>query len=113
MPKLRHAVDEDLIKFGWEEDVWCVRSDTVSLCLQLMCQGTSMKSAWWIWLIKPQFHVDNLSSAHVYLRLKTGDSWTSIPEALLEDCAQLTKANSIEGTDSSPVKCHVAQLLSR
>ena len=23
--------------------------------------------------------------------------WTSIPQALLEDCAQLTKANSIDG----------------
>jgi hypothetical protein len=44
-----------------------------------------------------QFHVDNLSSAHVYLRLKAGESWTSIPRELLEDCAQLTKANSIEG----------------
>ena len=44
-----------------------------------------------------KFHVDNLSSAHVYLRLKTGDLWTSIPKDLLEDCAQLTKANSIEG----------------
>jgi predicted ribosome quality control (RQC) complex YloA/Tae2 family protein len=30
--------NEDLIKYGWEEDVW--------------------------------FHVDDLSSAHVYLRLK-------------------------------------------
>jgi hypothetical protein len=47
-----------------------------------------------------QFHVDNLSSAHVYLRMKTGESWTSIPQALLEDCAQLTKANSIEGIRS-------------
>lgn len=44
-----------------------------------------------------QFHVDNLSSAHVYLRLPEGDSWDAIPKALLEDCAQLTKANSIEG----------------
>lgn len=46
-----------------------------------------------------QFHVDNLSSAHVYLRLKAGESWTSIDRALLEDCAQLTKANSIEGKE--------------
>jgi hypothetical protein len=30
--------------------------------------------------------------------LKPGDLWTSIPQPLLEDCAQLTKANSIEGT---------------
>jgi hypothetical protein len=44
-----------------------------------------------------QFHVDNLSSAHIYLRLREGDSWEDIPKELLEDCAQLTKANSIEG----------------
>jgi len=43
------------------------------------------------------FHVDNLSSAHVYLRLPDGETWDSIPTELLEDCAQLTKANSIEG----------------
>jgi len=57
--------NEDLIKFGWDEDVW--------------------------------FHVDNLSSAHVYVRLQPGESWKSISKELLEDCAQLTKANSIEG----------------
>ncbi|KAE8147091.1 hypothetical protein BDV25DRAFT_161117 [Aspergillus avenaceus] len=43
------------------------------------------------------FHVDNLSSAHVYLRLRDGESWDNIPQPLLDDCAQLTKANSIEG----------------
>ncbi|EON61110.1 hypothetical protein W97_00321 [Coniosporium apollinis CBS 100218] len=43
------------------------------------------------------FHVDNLSSAHIYVRLQEGQSWDAIPKALLEDCAQLTKANSIEG----------------
>ncbi|KAF9887429.1 hypothetical protein FE257_010146 [Aspergillus nanangensis] len=43
------------------------------------------------------FHVDNLSSAHVYLRLRDGETWDNIPQALLEDCAQLTKANSIDG----------------
>ncbi|KAK7537773.1 hypothetical protein BKA81DRAFT_385794 [Phyllosticta paracitricarpa] len=55
--------NEDLIKYGWEED----------------------------------FHVDNLSSAHIYLRLPEGSSWEDIPADLLQDCAQLTKANSIEG----------------
>ncbi|MCJ1283834.1 hypothetical protein MMC26_003165 [Xylographa opegraphella] len=55
--------NEELIKYGWEED----------------------------------FHVDNLSSAHIYLRLPPGQSWKDIPAALVEDCAQLTKANSIEG----------------
>ena len=59
------SLDEDLIRWGWEEDVW--------------------------------FHVDKLSSAHVYLRLPTGMSWDAIPEDLLTDLAQLVKANSIEG----------------
>ncbi|KAG9203931.1 hypothetical protein B5807_09184 [Epicoccum nigrum] len=57
--------NEELIKHGWEEDVW--------------------------------FHVDNLSSAHIYVRLPEGESWEKISEPLLTDCAQLTKANSIEG----------------
>ncbi|PMD65932.1 DUF814-domain-containing protein [Hyaloscypha bicolor E] len=57
--------NEDLIKYGLEEDVW--------------------------------FHVDKLSSAHIYLRMNEGDSWENIPEDLVVDCAQLTKANSIEG----------------
>ncbi|KAF8531988.1 cytoplasmic protein [Gautieria morchelliformis] len=44
------------------------------------------------------FHVDKLSSAHVYLRLPSAiESWEQIPQALLTDCAQLVKANSIEG----------------
>ncbi|KAK5007694.1 hypothetical protein LTR28_004961 [Elasticomyces elasticus] len=59
--------NEELIKYGLEEDV-CVR-----------------------------FHVDNLSSAHVYVRLRESETWDSIPKELLEDCGQLTKANSIEG----------------
>ncbi|KAJ7505871.1 cytoplasmic protein [Mycena galericulata] len=59
--------NEDLIKYAHPEDVW--------------------------------FHVDKLSSAHVYLRLPEDASmpWDAIPEALLTDCAQLVKANSIEG----------------
>jgi predicted ribosome quality control (RQC) complex YloA/Tae2 family protein len=44
------------------------------------------------------FHVSQLSSAHVYLRLPSGVAWdTGIPPDTLEDCAQLVKANSIEG----------------
>lgn len=41
--------------------------------------------------------MDNLSSAHVYLRLTNDQDWTAIDEHLLNDCAQLVKANSIEG----------------
>lgn len=59
------VTDEELIKYGWDEDVW--------------------------------FHVDNLSSAHIYVRLPEGETWDKISEPLLIDCAQLTKANSIEG----------------
>lgn len=43
------------------------------------------------------FHVDKLSSAHVYLRMPDDMTWDNIPQALLIDCAQLVKANSIEG----------------
>lgn len=44
-----------------------------------------------------QFHVDKLSSAHIYLRLPEGEKWDAIPKDLVTDLAQLTKANSIEG----------------
>ncbi|CCU77266.1 Coiled-coil domain-containing protein 25 [Blumeria hordei DH14] len=63
--------NEELIKFGLEDDVW--------------------------------FHVENLSSAHIYLRLSEDQSWDDLPEDLLIDCAQLTKANSIEGNKKSDV----------
>lgn len=43
------------------------------------------------------FHVDNLSSAHVYLRLPEGTTMDDIPEYALEDCCQLVKQNSIQG----------------
>lgn len=43
------------------------------------------------------FHVDKLSSAHVYVRVPDGLTWDTLPEPLLTDCAQLVKANSIEG----------------
>ena len=63
--------NEDLIKWGWPEDVW--------------------------------FHVDKLSSAHVYLRLKEGESIENIPSALIDDCCQLVKANSIQGNKMNDV----------
>ncbi|KAK3202887.1 hypothetical protein GRF29_154g1104331 [Pseudopithomyces chartarum] len=49
------------------------------------------------------FHVDNLSSAHIYVRLPEGQDWESIDQGLLTDCAQLTKANSIEGNKKDNV----------
>lgn len=43
------------------------------------------------------FHVDKLSSAHVYLRPPRGTSIDDIPQAAITDCVQLVKANSIQG----------------
>jgi hypothetical protein len=57
------------------------------------------------------FHVDKLSSAHVYLRMPEGMSWETIPQALLVDCAQLVKANSIEGGQSTLVGLQWARWL--
>ncbi|XP_035214951.1 coiled-coil domain-containing protein 25-like, partial [Stegodyphus dumicola] len=63
--------NEDLIRWGWPEDIW--------------------------------FHVDDMSSAHVYLRLEKGKSINDIPLPLLQDCAQLVKANSIQGNKKNNV----------
>eukprot|EP00049_Salpingoeca_infusionum_P018236 m.356353 g.356353 ORF g.356353 m.356353 type:complete len:212 (+) comp17517_c0_seq1:213-848(+) len=49
------------------------------------------------------FHVDKLSSAHVYVRMPEGEAWTDMPEQLIIDCCQLVKANSIEGCKKSNV----------
>ncbi|GKY94733.1 hypothetical protein MPSEU_000438700 [Mayamaea pseudoterrestris] len=49
------------------------------------------------------FHVDDLSSAHVYLRMKPEMSLDDVPEDLLIDCASLVKANSIQGCKKSSV----------
>jgi len=54
------------------------------------------------------FHVDNLSSAHVYLRMKSNNNTDNdsnsnnmtiddLHEELIIDCATLVKANSIAG----------------
>lgn len=38
-----------------------------------------------------------VSSAHVYLRLQPNQTLDDIPASLIDDCAQLVKANSISG----------------
>merc|ERR1712176_447741 len=50
------------------------------------------------------FHVDDLSSAHVYLRLPRGETFDSVPEEVVEECASLVKANSIKGCKLSEVR---------
>ncbi|KAL0612789.1 Coiled-coil domain-containing protein 25, partial [Plecturocebus cupreus] len=80
-------------------------SNRVSLC----CPGWSAVSQSWLtdtstsWVQAillpqpPKFHVDKLSSAHVYLRLYKGENIEDIPKEVLMDCAHLVKANSIQG----------------
>jgi len=63
--------NEDLIKWGWPEDVW--------------------------------FHVDKVSSAHVYLRLNPGQTLGEVAQSVIVDAAQLVKANSITGNKMNDV----------
>ena len=50
------------------------------------------------------FHVADMSSAHVYLRIPDGiKSLKDIPPELVQECAQLTKANSIDGSKKDRV----------
>ncbi|RGP79273.1 coiled-coil domain-containing 25 [Fusarium longipes] len=53
--------------------------------------------------ITSAFHADKLSSAHIYLRMQEGQTWDALPEELVMDLAQLTKANSIEGNKKDNV----------
>ncbi|XP_004848455.1 coiled-coil domain-containing protein 25 isoform X2 [Heterocephalus glaber] len=72
--------NEDLIKYGWPEDI-CLHGER--------CADYTQTRSW--------FHVDKISSAHVYLRLHKGEKIEDIPKEVLVDCAQLVKANSIQG----------------
>eukprot|EP00920_Eleutheroschizon_duboscqi_P020917 GHVT01049358.1.p1 GENE.GHVT01049358.1~~GHVT01049358.1.p1 ORF type:complete len:206 (+),score=34.71 GHVT01049358.1:852-1469(+) len=58
--------NEDLIAYGFPEDIW--------------------------------FHACDLSSAHVYLRMPVGTELAQVPKNVMKEMAQLTKANSIEGS---------------
>ncbi|KAJ9450873.1 Coiled-coil domain-containing protein 25-like protein [Diplonema papillatum] len=64
--------NEELIKWGWPEDVW--------------------------------FHVDGHSSAHIYVRLEKGQTIADLSEDVIEECCQLTKANSIDGCKLNNIK---------
>ena len=49
------------------------------------------------------FHVDDMSSAHVYLRLRKIERLEDVPPSVIEQCSQLVKANSIEGCKRAEV----------
>ncbi|KAG2213420.1 hypothetical protein INT47_009094 [Mucor saturninus] len=70
--------NDDLITYGFPEDIWVIYFNFV-------------------------FHVDKLSSAHVYVRLQPGQTWLDIPAEVVDDCAQLVKANSIEGNKKNGI----------
>ena len=58
-----------------------------------------------------RFHVEHHSSAHIYLRLPRGMTIDTIPPQLVEECAQITKDNSIEGSfDSFPARHYSCEL---
>lgn len=63
--------NEELIRYGWPEDLW--------------------------------FHVDKMSSAHVYLRLPSDETIADVPRDIVIECAQLCKLNSIEGCKQNNV----------
>ena len=50
--------------------------------------------------------MDDLSSAHVYLRQKPGEKLDDITEDLLLDCSSLVKANSISGCKVRAFQMH-------
>lgn len=58
----------------------------------------------WGWPEDWWFHVDSLSSAHVYVRLPYGASMDELTEEMIEECCQLVKANSIQGCKLNDVK---------
>eukprot|EP01006_Ploeotia_vitrea_P063971 TRINITY_DN86655_c0_g1_i1.p1 TRINITY_DN86655_c0_g1~~TRINITY_DN86655_c0_g1_i1.p1 ORF type:complete len:208 (+),score=37.32 TRINITY_DN86655_c0_g1_i1:25-648(+) len=64
--------NDDLIKWGWPEDVW--------------------------------FHVEPHSSAHIYIRLPPPRTIDDLPIDVIEEAAQLCKANSIAGCKLNDVK---------
>lgn len=49
------------------------------------------------------FHVDDFSSAHVYLRLFENETVESLNKSVIEACSHFVKHNSIEGSKKSVV----------
>jgi predicted ribosome quality control (RQC) complex YloA/Tae2 family protein len=58
----------------------------------------------WGWPEDIWFHVDNHSSAHVYVRMPQGKGMNDLSPEMIEECCQLTKQNSIEGCKLNNVK---------
>lgn len=70
--------------------------------LLFLLSSTWLRS-FWSSAFLPLLDSHQLSSAHVYLRLRPDQNWENIPAPLLADCAQLVKANSIEGNKKNNI----------
>jgi predicted ribosome quality control (RQC) complex YloA/Tae2 family protein len=58
----------------------------------------------WGWPEDIWFHVDDHSSAHVYVRMPKGKGMDDLTDEMIEECCQLTKQNSIAGCKLNNVK---------
>lgn len=99
-----NIIDEDLIKWGWPEDVWFhvdkYSSAHVYLRLRLVSTFYYRRACRCYFLSITFRH--NYVCCFVYTTLQ-GQTIDDIPSTVLEDAAQLVKANSIEGNKMNDV----------
>jgi hypothetical protein len=88
--------NEELLRHAIPLDVWYEAFPDITISRLLVVRRLFLCSSWML-IVLHRFHVDDLSSAHVYLRLPPGKTYQEIPSEALEDCCQLVKANSIQG----------------
>ncbi|CAN1346856.1 Coiled-coil domain-containing protein 25 [Linum perenne] len=94
--------NEELIKYGFPEDIWHLGQFLFVVIFTFLGFSLfdlltfALKVKTLIHWAGYRFHVDKMSSAHVYVRLHKGQTLDDISEGLLEDCVQLVKANSIQ-----------------
>ncbi|RFN48715.1 coiled-coil domain-containing protein 25 [Fusarium flagelliforme] len=77
-------------------------TSAASLAMVYYFTSKVVEPAGFIYVGKDKFE-NKLSSAHIYLRMQEGQTWDALPEELVMDLAQLTKANSIEGNKKDNV----------
>ena len=84
--------NEDLIKYGLPEDVWCAARVTASLRRAAAHRRAPAAAR--------RFHVDKLSSAHVYMRVQRGETMADLSK----------EARARRDTPGRPPCCPAAQL---
>ena len=101
--------NEHLIKYGWPGDIWYVLHRQWPSYLLPKCRFLTTFAPLILILLFGRFHVEGLSSAHVYFRLRNTDTVSSIPVDDLPpdsvyDMMQICKNNSIAGCKLSSCK---------